>query len=161
MFELVLHNVSEAYFDELCYDHGLDDIRSIIKDFCFFISDKSRFIVSGFGQERWPVSVDTDLPIFLEQLPDLLKSIESRKNFRLDFYEQGVERYLSFILLDDEYSISCISFTEWQPLPFSERINIDELEEMLLSVKLSFKDALELCASWLLKDKWVLDWLEF
>lgn len=76
-----------------------------------FISDKSRFVVSGFGQEKWPVSVDTDLPIFLEQLPDLLKSIESRKNFRLDFYEQGVERYLSFILSDAEYSISCISFT--------------------------------------------------
>ena len=96
----------------------------------------------------------------MEQLPDLLESIKSKKDFCLDFYEQGVERYLNFTLSGNEYSISCISFTEWQPLPFSERINIDELEEMLLSVKLSFKDALELCASWLLKDKWVINWLE-
>jgi hypothetical protein len=53
------------------YDPSLDDVRSILEDVCEAAGAESRFVVPGFGQDSWPVDVRTDLPDFLEQLPDL------------------------------------------------------------------------------------------
>lgn len=63
----------------LQYEDGVDDVRSILCDVCDALAGSSSadFIVSGFGQERWPVDVRTDLAVFLEQLPNALASVES------------------------------------------------------------------------------------
>ena len=53
----------------LRYEEELDDVRSIISDVCEALADTTSadFIVSGFGQKRWPVDVWADLPTFLER----------------------------------------------------------------------------------------------
>lgn len=43
------------------------------------------------------LSVDWDLAVMLEQLPDVLRKISDNDyNFRIDFYEQGSEFFLQF-----------------------------------------------------------------
>lgn len=78
------------------YDESLDDIRSILSDLCRALEQEGELSVSGFGQDRWPVDVGTDLLILLEQLPALLRCLSCGKPAALEFYEQGIERNLLF-----------------------------------------------------------------
>lgn len=51
--------------------------------------------VSGFGQKKWPVDCRTDLATIIEQIPEILEKIRAERFFfKLDFYEQGIERQL-------------------------------------------------------------------
>lgn len=72
------------------YDPELDDVRSILADVCELASDAGRFIVAGFGQDRWAVDVSTDLLVLMEQLPEAFIAMESGAPFAIDFYEQGI-----------------------------------------------------------------------
>lgn len=127
------------YFPELPlrYDEELDDVRSILSDICEALADgtPADFLASGFGQARWPVDVRTDLPAFLEQLPDAIASAESGISFSLDFYEQGIARTIHFAPQDQHYSAQCESHTEWKPNPVLETIDRLELQRMLSDVR--------------------------
>ncbi|NEW04689.1 hypothetical protein GK047_01475 [Paenibacillus sp. SYP-B3998] len=102
------------------YDIELDDGRAIIYDICkiFEESKKIQFIVSGFGQKRWSVDCGIDLVTIIEQLPDILKKLNSDDyNFVLDFYEQGIERVIQFEEYADFIKLKCLSRTSWIPNP--------------------------------------------
>lgn len=76
------------------------------------------FIVSGFGQEKWPVDCRTDLATVIEQIPEILeKVIEGTFSFHLDFYEQGIERQLVFEEEGELVRVTCMSRTNWIPYP--------------------------------------------
>lgn len=70
------HSIKATHFR--AYDTELDDIRSILMDACRLLEHHVIFVVSGFGQDRWPVDTGTDLPVFLEQLPHVLKAVKDR-----------------------------------------------------------------------------------
>jgi hypothetical protein len=102
------------------YDPELDNITSVLVDICEALHEEGsvRFLVSGFGQERWPVDVYTDLPVAIEQVPAVLKAIRSGVSTTLEFYEQGVERILTIAPSGAaEVIVECLSGTSWQPQP--------------------------------------------
>jgi hypothetical protein len=142
------------------YEEELDDVRSIIRDICEALADTSSadFIVSGFGQERWPVDVRTDLPVFLEQLPDAVASAESCASFSLDFYEQGIERVIHFECKGEEYSARCVSQTPWKPEPAIETIGRLELKRMLCDIREGFVQFLSSKAPRVAAHPWIRNW---
>ena len=89
--EIDLSNLSHDPFPTRTYHLELDDVRSILNDVCDWLQPHARFIVSGFGQARWPVDVRTDLCVLLEQLPSALLALASDAPFEIDFYEQGIQ----------------------------------------------------------------------
>lgn len=121
----------------LHHEEGVDDVRSLLGDLCGALADtaSAEFIASGFGQQRWPVDVRTDLPVFLEQLPGAMASVESGVSFSLDFYEQGVERSVHFEPQGERYSALCESHTAWRPDPAIEMIDMIDLMKMFSEVR--------------------------
>lgn len=86
---------------------GDDDVRSILARVCEACAQTARFSVS-FAGEDWPVDVETDLLVFLEQLPSVLGAARSRRDFSVDFYEQGLERRLKFEFVTSNYQVCCV-----------------------------------------------------
>lgn len=64
-------------------------------DACDALDGWADLLISGCGQERWPVDVRTHLAVLLEQLPDVLKAIAARESAEIYLYEQGVDRLLT------------------------------------------------------------------
>lgn len=60
-------------------------------DVCVAFGDTGAFDlrVSGFGGERWPVDVATDLATILVQLPEALAASSHGQALSLNFFEQG------------------------------------------------------------------------
>ncbi len=155
--ELRLKAVSD--FPIRAYDPNEDDVRSILTDVCRAIGERSEFVVSGFGQERWPVDVETDLPVFLEQLPSALRAVHEGVSTDIDFYEQGIERAIALEPAGRKYLATCTSRTRWQPNPTVEEMPVDELGEMLLAAREAFMRTLTDMAPELSIHPWILQWL--
>lgn len=118
---------------EDAYEDDLHDVNAILMDICIALGDTSSFIfqVSGFGDENWPVTVSTDLATIMMQLPSALTSCNETRPFRIDFFEQGVERTLDFVPEDDFYRVTCITLTDWCPNPATEVIQSETVCTML------------------------------
>ena len=79
-------------------------------------TNEIEFYIKGISyQERMTgirLSVDWDLAVLLEQLPDVLRKISDNDyNFRIDFYEQGSEFFLLFS--SDESEIVDITYNSY------------------------------------------------
>ena len=126
----------------LVYDEGLDDIRSLLSDACEVLEESQAlaFHVEGFGQSDWPVDVSTDLLTVIEQLPALLSWLDSGHagEFPLDFYEQGIQRSLIFQRMNTDVRATCISGTEWHPVPKDEFIELSNLDYMFTELVRTF-----------------------
>lgn len=157
---LLLVVPNNAQIAERDYDATLDDVRSILFDVCQKFDVQSRFVVSGFGQTTWPVAVDTDLPLLLEQLPESIAAVEKSMATNLDFYEQGLERTLSFVPIAPYYEVTCHSATSWQPAPFHETIGRLELLRILKVILFEFLRALETLSPQALGHPWIVEWLQ-
>lgn len=140
------------------YDPETEDVRSILSDLCRTVAKQGQFVVAGFGQDRWPVDVSTDLAIFLEQLPNVLRAVKAGAATEIDFYEQGIERKIEFSPAGDAYIATCISQTEWQPDPAVEQVGRAVLEEMLVGVQERVVKLIEEIAPDLAEHDWVRRW---
>lgn len=101
-------------------DLELEDSLVILMSICEALqnSPSVSFVVSGFGQDQWPVDCRTDLCTVMEQVPELLQQIRADfYPFELDFYEQGIESRLLFEENMNLVKITCSSRTEWVPKP--------------------------------------------
>lgn len=115
-----LKDIKLNKYDVKEYDDELDDGRSVIADICEIFADteKIQFIVSGFGDIRWPVDCRFDLPIIIEQLPEIIIKMKNDDfNFSLDFYEQGIEREVIFKGDKNNVILKCLSRNSWIPEP--------------------------------------------
>lgn len=146
---------SEEHF---VYNDSEDDIRSILMDVCKALSDKLNFSVSGFGQARWPVDASTDLPVFIEQLPHALNALASGEAAQIDFYEQGLERSLTFFVEKNLCRVLCQSWSSWKPVPTEEILELGCVREMLGSVQTTFLRVLEAAFPVLRHHPWVVAW---
>ncbi|AFZ10680.1 hypothetical protein Osc7112_6546 (plasmid) [Oscillatoria nigro-viridis PCC 7112] len=129
------------------YDYQYDNVVSAIMDLCDVLEETNifQFQVSGFGQERWPVDVRTDLSTILEQIPQILHSIAcANYPFQLDFYEQGVERQLNFEEADTCIKISCYSGTFWEPNPSACFVRESDILMQLYNLRDSFVEAVKI-----------------
>lgn len=153
-------NKHDISFKEIKYNEEFDDIRSILISLCRQIDEQDGcvFKISGFGQEKWPVDVKTDLPVLLEQLPQIFSAIELYQDFQLDFYEQGIERYIDFNYKNGYYNLVCKSLTNWTPKPVMEEMNLLEVNEMFFTIKREFIYLIKKNIPKLLENKWIVDW---
>jgi hypothetical protein len=157
--ELAIKTPFSDAFEDGVYDSENDDVRSILVDFCRYVGRRGVFHISGFGQDPWPVDVNTDLPVLLEQLPMAIKAIAIGNVAEIDFYEQGLERAVSFVPKDAGYVISCSSQTSWRPNPSTEEMHGDRLQVMLESIVAEFVRAMRETSPTLAGHPWVLQWL--
>jgi hypothetical protein len=127
-----LNDIKAGEYYISVYDNELDDGRSVISDICgiFAETEKVIFSVSGFGDENWPVDCRFDLPVIIEQLPEIISKINNKDfNFKLDFYEQGIEREINFIDNGEVVNLECIS-RNWVPKPSKVEMRKEEISTM-------------------------------
>lgn len=143
------------------YEDDVDDERSVIEDACALLARSSgiRFVVTGFSYEPWPVDIETDLPVVLEQLPEAVTALRDNRNAAIDFYEQGLERVLVLGGQSAAVEIECLSrHTKWQAHP--ARISIDRKELLAMLVKLGtdFCEILSDACRELAANPWLAEW---
>ena len=145
------------------YDDELDDGRSVIVDICetFRDADEVLFVVSGFGQESWYVDCFYDLPIIIEQIPEIIRSIsENNYNFGLDFYEQGIEREIQFKDNGNYVSLVCISRTDWKPVPDKIDMRKEDIKTMFEDLYKSFSSYGEVLCFELINHPMLKEWMK-
>jgi hypothetical protein len=158
--ELTLRDAPADAGNLRTYDPELDDIRSILGDVCERVPEGGgTFVISGFGQDPWPVDVRTELTVLLEQLPDALDALQSHAPFELDFYEQGLQRKITFAPLGTDYLASCQSYGNWQPAAVVERIDSASLFLTLMAVQREFMRFLRQSFPGLARHPWVQEWI--
>ncbi|GII76853.1 hypothetical protein Sru01_18350 [Sphaerisporangium rufum] len=104
------------------------------------------FLVAGFGQARWPVTVDYDLAAVLLQVPQVLSEVRAGLVTALDFYAQGTARLVEIVPNGETVRLCCRSATSWTPEPEVEYMGRHELDEMLVSLARDFVTALRTVA---------------
>ena len=76
------------------------------------------FVVSGFGQERWPLDVAFDLLHCLWGIEQVVDSIARGEPAVLGFWEQGRARDIAFEPIGDQLRVECRSGEDdWAPDP--------------------------------------------
>ncbi len=97
------------------YDQALEDWRSLLRDICVVLQKLgARFIVVSPEAGPWPVDVTTDLPVALEQMPELLSFLNNpiSKAFEFDFYEQGIQRRIELRKFGDKLEVACRAYSQ-------------------------------------------------
>lgn len=123
-------------------DEGIatsEDLPAVMSEICQSLARAGvvHFEVSGFGQPKWPVDVSTDLAVVAEQLPEVLAGLgRSEGEVALDFYEQGIQRLLSFERAGvDDVRVTCRSGQlGWDPDPHEHVVKRRELVRMLCTL---------------------------
>jgi hypothetical protein len=115
------------------------------------LTGQIRFHVEGFGQDPWPVDVETDLAVLLEQLPETVAKLrEGAKSFHLNFYEQGIERYLVGTRHGENVTLECTSLSlHWSPEPSFEVLQVVEVQKMLSELRDVYVALVERICPWL------------
>ena len=144
------------------YDPELDDVVSVLADVCELLEESGcvTFQVHGFGQEAWPVDIGTDLLTILEQLPSVATAInDCSAEFRLDFYEQRIQRFLTFERSGDMLIVRA-SGTNWQPQPESLTLPVDAFCETLEKLREDFLSSAAAVNPDLADHPWLHEWDE-
>jgi hypothetical protein len=121
-----------------------DDYESLVMDFCQLLSETDcRFVVSGFGQEEWPVNVSYDLSSVIEQLPAAITNVQRGLDAEIDLYGQGIERRLDFTVSGNRVEIRCTSGTQWSPDPDVHVLSDEEAMTLLTGLAHEFGVAVQ------------------
>lgn len=167
MFDIYLRSNNllnqDAYFlEERSYDSELDDETSVIFDICdVFEKAGIKFVVSGFGQNEWPVSCRFDLPEIIEVLPEIINKIKLEEyNFKLNFDEQGIEREIIFNEGINSIRLTCFSRTNWSPVPRVIEMDKKDVDRIFMNLYEDFISySIRLCAN-LIKNPLLANWLK-
>lgn len=144
------------------YDSRLHNPLAFLIFACGILADRkgATFDVGGFGQELWPVDLDSDLPAFLSQLPSSINAARRCNSFDIDFYEQGLERVLKFEHSEAVWNVKCISSSNWMPNPceiaLDHKFLLQTLSHILDEFRECIGDTLVATCSW---DVAARDWL--
>lgn len=145
------------------FDDSADDVSGLLAWLCIYFANQNsnNFVISGFGQDAWPVDVRTELAIFLEQLPNSIDAVNNQDSqFEISFYEQGFERTLNFELKREKYLVSCTSFDQWQPDPAVETIDGELLMGMFIQIGEEVLKGCEQVDPSLLNHPLMREWIE-
>jgi hypothetical protein len=129
---------------------------------CAALSDSGavRFSVSGFGDEHWPVDVRTDLAVILEQLPEVSAGLrEDGKVFQLNFFEQGIERYLTGKREGTNVTFECTTMNRrWRPEPTVETMPLADARTMFQSLVDNYCRAVTRVCPWTTDEQVFQSW---
>ena len=85
-----------AFFDE----------TSLIDYVCDFLYEEQvKFIVSDDYCDDYGMDCKFDLPCLLEAYNDISYSLLNKQDFLVEFYEQGREYFISFVMSDDNVQL--------------------------------------------------------
>lgn len=147
--------------EDLVFDLEKDCAWAVISMVCdiFEISGSVKFKVSGFGQNEWPVDCRIDLATVMEQVPEILKKIElNQYDFILDFYEQGMERQVTFSPDKDAIMLTCSSRTHWTPDPVFIHMKREQISRIFKDLYSRFLEVGEILCSDLIQDPLLEEW---
>lgn len=143
------------------YSYELDDVRSVLTDLCDILADVegTRLVVCGFDAAPWRASVRADLPVVLEQLPDLLRGFRARTTVELDFFEQGLERAVRFSGAGPTLKVTCVSRqTTWSPRIQAIAMTREATYDMFRGLADTFiRVARDACPR-LVEHPWIVSW---
>lgn len=143
------------------YDGTRDNVTTVLVDICEALAEDGhvRFAVGGFGQDSWPVDIQWDLPVVIEQIPAVLDALRHGASAKLGFYEQGIQRVLDIEPRPEgEVTIGCVSMTSWQPQPSTISVTYPELLALLDSLLARFVDCARQCCPELADHPWFRRW---
>lgn len=88
------------------------DLDAQILAACDMIAEAqvAQFHLTCCSEQPWPVAVWLDLGILLQQVNPLLDALKANEEFRLEFFDQGIESVLVFSPLGRQVRINCESF---------------------------------------------------
>ncbi|WP_336168675.1 hypothetical protein [Acinetobacter sp. 161(2023)] len=139
------------------YDDEYDNEISVLTDICaeFSKNKRNNFKILAFSAELWPVDIETDLVVFLEQLPICIREISLGQDCSIDLYEQGVNREILFKFNHGNYNCYGQSHDgTWVP-SYTENISQSDLLKMLKAFLDHFLSALKFRHS----NKYLVQWL--
>ena len=96
--------ISDEYMSIVDFEERVAWLCDILEE-----SKVYTYSLQGLGLD-WYLDLSADLPIIVEQLPGVIKKVQSQKACILELYEQGVERVLIFTPNSEGaelYEISC------------------------------------------------------
>ena len=152
--------LSQIMMDPVEYDPELDNLGSILRDICDVLETAGVcFTVRVCSDDDWPVTVTTDLVVVLEQIGDVLASLARNQECTLDFYEQGVERIVTFTPRNEDMLIQCNDMIT-KPSSTTKRLTTprDPVLRELLSLVDDFLRASSICSPHLTKHPWFVEW---
>ena len=127
---LILKPVAEGMSVDAPEPAAFETSEDVLYFACQALRPYIDFDVTGFGCDSWPVTVETDLLVIVEQLPDTLQALRATADFDLDFYEQGIERRIFFERQGDDYRIRCFDAYEMAYV-YDKMISRDDLAALL------------------------------
>lgn len=120
-------------------DEPIEDPMTLAIEVCPVLEDLGAgFVAGGFGEERWPVDVATDLATVVPQLPDLIAALRAGAPGVLDFFEQGIEQVVSFTPQGDTVELRCESRGGWKPPTSVENADLAATQAMLTDLAVGF-----------------------
>lgn len=139
------------------YDDEYDNEISVLTDICTELSKNklNQFKIQAFSNELWPVDIETDLVVLLEQLPVCIGEINLGSDSSIDLYEQGISREI--LLKFNQGNYSCYGKSHdgtWVP-SYAENISQTDLLKMLKTFLDHFLSALKNKHS----NKYLVQWL--
>ncbi|MEM6647002.1 MAG: hypothetical protein AAF730_12200 [Bacteroidota bacterium] len=102
-----------------------DDIDELLIDICECLEEQKvfQFVIEGFGLD-WNLDVGTDFSTIVIDLPKNIGRLGRNSDFRIELFEQGVERTLLFEPSNEKVKVSCLDMKTSKLL--SEHIVIDK-----------------------------------
>jgi hypothetical protein len=144
-------------------DLDLDETEGILGGICLLLEARqdTQFFVSGFGEQVWAVDISTDLASIIEQLPEVVTSLQKR-NYPVEiyFYGQGIDRRLVCESNSSSINVTCDSGTSWVPRPRTLILNEEEFLLQFLDLKTSFIECARQVAPHLAATQQFTSWVE-
>ena len=139
------------------YDDEYDNEISVLTDICTELSKNklNQFKIQAFSNELWPVDIETDLVVLLEQFPVCIREINLVSDSSIDLYEQGISREI--LLKFNQGNYNCYGKSHdgiWVP-SYAENISQTDLLKMLKTFLDHFLSALKNKHS----NKYLVHWL--
>lgn len=142
------------------YDPELDDVGSVLGDICEVLETAGiSFLARVCSNEAWPVTVSTDLLVVVEQIGDTISDLARGQTSKLDFYEQGVERTISFAPQNGDMLIECSDMiVKTTSQPEAVTLPSDRVLQELTCLAEDFLRASQICCPDLANHPWFQEW---
>ena len=158
------HKVTQCTRKLRDYDASYHDIRLILSD----MGEKMRrhtdcsFFLSGFGHDRWPLSLDYDLGMFVGDFDVLFDWLDSSvdQGFTYNFGRQGFEVKLHLSKAGDQVAIKCSGVIGFEPNPEIEMIGKEEFNSQLTDFLQNFIAVAKKVDPKITNHPWFIAWLD-